>query len=64
MKWKDEDFEDEGLQEQMFYYAVAMDEDLKDEDWVPEMLKEGAARRKKRKSETPKSISVSSYWIP
>ncbi|KAF9258948.1 hypothetical protein L218DRAFT_1080196 [Marasmius fiardii PR-910] len=57
MKWKDEDFEDEGLQEQMFYYAVAMDEDLKDEDWVPEMLKEGAARRKKHKSETPKKRS-------
>ncbi|KAF9258384.1 hypothetical protein L218DRAFT_1065369 [Marasmius fiardii PR-910] len=36
MKWKDEDFEDEGLQEQMFYYSVAMDEDLKDEDWKKE----------------------------
>ncbi|KAF5375297.1 hypothetical protein D9757_009669 [Collybiopsis confluens] len=51
VKHQDNDFfEGDDLQERMFQYAAAMDEDIHDEDWVPESLK----RRHKRRKTAPK----------
>jgi hypothetical protein len=47
-EWEEEEYEDEGLQERMFLYATAMDEDVKDKDWVPDSLRAEALRCKKR----------------
>lgn len=43
--WEDNWFDDEDMQEMLYKYALAMDKDITDEDWVPEAVK---ARKKQR----------------
>ncbi|KAE9399002.1 hypothetical protein BT96DRAFT_957397 [Gymnopus androsaceus JB14] len=49
--WDDEALEDENLQDALFRYAAAMDGDIYDEDWVPEILQR---KKKSRRKHEPK----------
>lgn len=40
LDWDNEVFAQEDLQEAMFHYAAAMDNDIKDKDWVPDYLQQ------------------------
>ncbi|KAJ3912420.1 hypothetical protein F5877DRAFT_72413 [Lentinula edodes] len=48
LDWDNEVFAQEDLQEAMFHYAAAMNNDIKDEDWVPDYLQQ---RKKYRRAE-------------
>ncbi|KAJ3978364.1 hypothetical protein F5890DRAFT_1479426 [Lentinula detonsa] len=49
--WEDKWFDSEELEQTMFLHAAAMNEDIADEDWVPESLLEAQERKKKQRRE-------------
>ncbi|KAE9392941.1 hypothetical protein BT96DRAFT_967294 [Gymnopus androsaceus JB14] len=50
--WEDNWFDDEKMQEILYKYAVAMDKDVADEDWVPESIKNRKKRRQQREQKS------------
>ncbi|KAH7875504.1 uncharacterized protein C8R40DRAFT_1069504 [Lentinula edodes] len=58
LDWDNEVFAQEDLQEAMFHYAAAMDNDIKDEDWVPDYLQQ---RKKYRRAEREQKEHPKTY---
>lgn len=58
--WEDNWFDDEEMQEILYKYAVAMDKDVADEDWVPEAVK---SRKKQRQQREQKCMCCISFHI-
>ncbi|THU75449.1 hypothetical protein K435DRAFT_912455, partial [Dendrothele bispora CBS 962.96] len=60
--WDEEEYENEFLQERLIAQATAMDEDVNDEDWIPEELKRKRRRKERRqqreKKDRPKTYSI------
>ncbi|KAJ3792795.1 hypothetical protein GGU11DRAFT_749585 [Lentinula aff. detonsa] len=55
-QWEEEWFDCEELEEKMFFYAAAMEDNIRDEDWVPESLRIQERKKRRRRERELKGL--------